>query len=475
MFDLSLFSILGQTSPSKVKCRNETIPLSTDKYFLMLAQEIIRKKRDKQNLTTEEIEFFVKGITDNSISEGQISAFAMAVFFNGMSMDERIALTLGMMNSGTVLSWQDMNLPGPILDKHSTGGVGDKVSLILGPIIAACGGFVPMISGRGLGHTGGTLDKFESIPGYSVTPDDATFRSVVKDVGCAIIGQTANLAPADKRFYGIRDVTATVESIDLITASILSKKLAAGLDGLVMDVKFGNGAFADNLPMAQELAQSIVEVSNGAGVKTSALITDMNQVLGWNIGNGVEVQETVDFFLDANKREPRLHEVVINLCGEMLRIGGLADTLEQGKEKAQKSLDNGSAVEVFGKMVAALGGPTDFVENCTKHLEKPPIQLDVFAEGTGYIHSMDTRDIGIAVIQLGGGRRVASDSVDHAVGIINFQGIGSEVSEIQPIATVLARTENTAKQAAEIIKQAVKISENKPDLSATAIIEAIKE
>ncbi|HIP94354.1 MAG TPA: thymidine phosphorylase, partial [Leucothrix sp.] len=216
-------------------------------------------------------------------------------------------------------------------------------------------------------------------------------------------------------------------------------------------------------------------VSNGAGVKTSALITDMNQVLGWNIGNGVEVQETVDFFLDANKREPRLHEVVINLCGEMLRIGGLADTLEQGKEKAQKSLDNGSAVEVFGKMVSALGGPTDFVENCTKHLEKPPIQLDVFAEGTGYIHSMDTRDIGIAVIQLGGGRRVASDSVDHAVGIINFQGIGSEVSETQPIATVLARTENTAKQAAEIIKQAVKISENKPDLSATAIIEAIKE
>ncbi len=444
----------------------------------MLAQEIIRKKRDKQNLTTEEIEFFVKGITDNSISEGQISAFAMAIFFNGMSMDERIALTLGMMNSGTVLSWQDMNLPGPILDKHSTGGVGDKVSLILGPIIAACGGFVPMISGRGLGHTGGTLDKFESIPGYSVTPDDAKFRSVVKNVGCAIIGQTANLAPADKRFYGIRDVTATVESIDLITASILSKKLAAGLDGLVMDVKFGNGAFADNLLMAQELAQSIVEVSNGAGVKTSALITDMNQVLGWNVGNGVEVQETLDFFLDVAKREPRLHEVVINLCGEMLRVGGLVETLEEGKEKAQKSLDSGRAVEVFAKMVSALGGPTDFVEKSTKYLEKAPIQLDVFADKSGYIQSMQTRDIGIAVIQLGGGRRVASDSIDHAVGITNFLGINGEVSANQPIATVFARSEDAAKQAEEIIKQAIKVSEEKPNLGAlakteTAIIETI--
>jgi len=440
----------------------------------MLAQEIIRKKRDNKNLTTEEITFFVKGITDNTISEGQISAFAMAVFFNGMRMDERIALTLAMMNSGTVLSWQDMNLPGPILDKHSTGGVGDKVSLILGPIIAACGGFVPMISGRGFGHTGGTLDNFESIPGYSVTPDDATFCSVVKDVGCAIIGQTANLAPADKRFYGIRDVTATVESIDLITASILSKKLAAGLDGLVMDVKFGNGAFAETLPMAQELAQSIVEVSNGANVKTSALITDMNQVLGWNIGNGVEVQEAVDFFLDADRCEPRLHQVTMNLCGEMLRVGGLADTLEQGKAKAQVSLDNGSAIEVFAKMVAALGGATDFVENSAKYLEKAPFQLDVFADRTGYIESMNTRNIGIAVIQLGGGRRIASDSVDHAVGITDFMGIGSKVSANQPIATVLARTEDAANQAAELIRQAVNISEDKPHLRTTAIIETLR-
>jgi len=440
----------------------------------MLAQEIIRKKRDKQALTKEEIAFFVQGITDNSISEGQISAFAMAVFFNGMSMDERIALTLGMMNSGTVLSWQDMNLPGPILDKHSTGGVGDKVSLILGPIIAACGGFVPMISGRGLGHTGGTLDKFESIPGYSVTPDDAKFRSIVAEVGCAIIGQTDNLAPADKRFYGIRDVTATVESIDLITASILSKKLAAGLDGLVMDVKTGNGAFADNLPMAQELARSIVDVSNGTGVKTSALITDMNQVLGRNIGNGVEVQETVDFFLDENTRDARLHEIVISLCGEMLKIGGLVETREEGCKKAQESLDNGKAVEVFSKMIAALGGPTDFVENSKNHLEEAPVKLEVFASSAGYVETVNTRDIGLAVIQLGGGRRVASDDVDHAVGITDFIALGHEVSPKTPIATIHARNQDQAQQVARLISASITISNQAPTLAPSAIIDSIQ-
>lgn len=440
----------------------------------MLAQEIIRKKRDKQILTKDEIAFFVRGITDNTISEGQISAFAMAVFFNGMSMDERIALTLGMMNSGTVLSWQDMNLPGPILDKHSTGGVGDKVSLILGPIIAACGGFVPMISGRGLGHTGGTLDKFESIPGYSVTPDDAKFRSVVAEVGCAIIGQTGNLAPADKRFYGIRDVTATVESIDLITASILSKKLAAGLDGLVMDVKTGNGAFADNLPMALELAASIVEVSNGAGVKTSALITDMNQVLGRNIGNGVEVQETVDFFLDANTQDSRLHEIVINLSGEMLMIGGLVESREQGCINAQESLDNGKAVEVFSKMVAALGGPNDFIENCKLHLEEAPVKLELFATSSGTVESVNTRDVGLAVIQLGGGRRVASDEVDHAVGITDFVALGNGVSPKTPIATIHARNQDHAQQAAKLITASITISDESPTLAPSAIIDSVQ-
>ncbi len=428
----------------------------------MLAQEIIRKKRDGNELSKEEISFFVKGITNNTVSEGQIASLAMAVFFQGMTMEERIALTQGMMNSGTVLKWDHMDLPGPVLDKHSTGGVGDKVSLMLGPIVAACGGFVPMISGRGLGHTGGTLDKFDSIPGYSVSPDDETFRKVVKEVGCAIIGQTGNLAPADKRFYGIRDVTATVESVPLITASILSKKLAAGLDGLVMDVKFGNGAFADNLPMARELAQSIVAVSNGAGVKTSALITDMNQVLGWHVGNAVEIRETIDYLCDADKREPRLHEVVIDLAADMLRIGGLVPSVEEGRKKAQESLHNGKALEVFARMVSSLGGPVDFVERFTTYLEEAPVKVDIYAERDGYVSAMDTRAVGVAVVELGGGRRVAADKIDYAVGLTDFVQIGDKVNRERPITTVHARNDEAAARTERAIRSAVSVGDEKP-------------
>ena len=246
---------------------------------MFLPQEIIRKKRDGQALSESEIDFFVRGITDQSVSEGQIAALAMAVYFQDMNTAERVALTRAMRDSGQVLNWQDQHLPGPVLDKHSTGGVGDLVSLLLGPMVAACGGFVPMISGRGLGHTGGTLDKFDSIPGYNTIPDPTLVRQIVREVGVAIIGQTAQLAPADKRVYGIRDVTATVESVAMITASILSKKLAAGLDALVMDVKQGSGAFMPTPERALELAQSIVAVGNGAGMRTSALLTDMNQSL----------------------------------------------------------------------------------------------------------------------------------------------------------------------------------------------------
>ena len=313
-----------------------------------LPQEIIRAKRDGEVLSADEIAFMIRGLTDGSISEGQVAAFAMAVFFQGMTMDERVALTRCMVESGETISWQD----GPVLDKHSTGGVGDKVSLMLAPIVAACGGRVPMISGRGLGHTGGTLDKLDSIPGYDTAPDIAAFRRCIADAGCAIIGQTADLAPADRRLYAIRDVTATVESIALITASILSKKLAAGLDGLVMDVKTGNGAFADTLAMARELAESIVTVANGAGLRTTALITDMNQVLGRTVGNALEVAETVAF-LRGDERDPRLLEVVLALAGEMLAAGGL------DADPAQV-LDDGGAAETFQRMVSALGGPADF-------------------------------------------------------------------------------------------------------------------
>ncbi len=439
----------------------------------MLAQEIIRKKRDGYELHADEIAFFVKGITDNSISEGQIAAFAMAIYFQGMGMDERIALTLGMKNSGYVLNWEAEDLSGPVLDKHSTGGVGDKVSLILGPIVAACGAFIPMISGRGLGHTGGTLDKFESIPGYNLSPDENTFRKVVSEVGCAIIGQTGNLAPADKRFYGIRDVTATVESIDLITASILSKKLAAGLQGLVMDVKSGNGAFADNLPMARELAQSIVSVANGAGVKTSALITDMDQVLGHHIGNAVEMQEAVDFFHHPLKRETRLHQIIIDLAAEMLSIGALVDSIEQGRIKSQESLDNGQAAEVFSKMIAALGGPIDFIENSHKYLPSAALKIDVFPSTEGIINSVDTRAIGIAVVELGGGRRTATDTIDHAVGLCDFCGIGAVVGPTIPVTTIHARSESDAQKAAASILTAIEITDCSTKPVSLTIIERV--
>ncbi|MCW5738151.1 MAG: thymidine phosphorylase, partial [Enhydrobacter sp.] len=293
----------------------------------MLPQEIIRRKRDGQELSSEEIAFIARGIADNSLSEGQVAAFAMAVFFRGMSTTERVALTLGLVRSGVTLDWNDLDLPGPIIDKHSSGGVGDKVSLMLAPIVAACGAFVPMISGRGLGHTGGTLDKLSSISGYDVQPDIPTFRRVVREVGCAIIGQTDNLAPADRRLYGVRDVTATVESIPLIVSSILSKKIAAGLDGLVMDVKCGSGAFCDTEAMARDLAGSLVSVANQAGLSTTALITDMNQVLGGTVGNALEVTETIEYLTGEGARDPRLHEVVMALAGEMLAMGDLAPSV----------------------------------------------------------------------------------------------------------------------------------------------------
>src|SRR5262249_5644887 len=252
---------------------------------VMIPQEIIRKKRDGRALSDAEIEWFVDAMTHETIGAGKVAAFAMAVFFRGLTRGERVALTRAMAGSGRMLDWRALALPGPVVDKHSTGGVGDKVSLILAPVVAACGGFVPMISGRGLGHTGGTLDKLDAVPGYRSVPEIAEFKRVVRDAGFAIIGQTADLAPADRRFYAIRDVTGTVESIDLITASILSKKLAAGLRGLAMDVKFGSGAFMRNYKDAHALAKSIAEVASGAGVPTVALLTDMDQVLGHAAGN----------------------------------------------------------------------------------------------------------------------------------------------------------------------------------------------
>ncbi|MEI5681713.1 MULTISPECIES: thymidine phosphorylase [unclassified Mesorhizobium] len=425
----------------------------------MLPQEIIRRKRDGKPLSADEIAGFVRGLTTGAVSEGQVAALAMAVFFNGMSRDEAVALTLAMRDSGDVLDWSD--LPGPVTDKHSTGGVGDNVSLMLAPIVAACGAYVPMISGRGLGHTGGTLDKMDSIPGYTTQPDKKLFRKTVLAAGCAIIGQTADLAPADKRFYAIRDVTATVESVALITASILSKKLAAGLQSLVLDVKLGNGAFMAKTRDATALATSLVEVANGAGLKTSALITGMNEPLASAAGNAVEVQNAVDF-LTGRFRDRRLEQVTLALAAEMLQQAGLAASHQDAARQAHKALESGKATEVFARMVAALGGPKDFVEKSEIYLPKAKVEFAVKAPESGFVAGIETRDIGLAVVALGGGRTRPEDSVDHAVGITRLLPVGAEVKAGEPLALVHARNKTDAERAALVLLSGYTLGETKP-------------
>lgn len=423
---------------------------------MYLPQEIIRKKRDGEILSEEEIRFFIQGVADNTVSEGQIAAFAMTLFFNEMTMPERIALTCAMRDSGMVIDWSPMKFGGPVVDKHSTGGVGDVTSLMLGPMVAACGGFVPMISGRGLGHTGGTLDKLESIPGYNITPSNDVFGQVTRDAGVAIIGQTGDLAPADKRVYATRDITATVDNISLITASILSKKLAAGLESLVMDVKVGSGAFMPTYEASEELARSIVAVANGAGTHTAALLTDMNQVLASSAGNAVEVREAVRF-LTGEYRNPRLYEVTMALCAEMLILAGLASDTAEAGEKLQAVLDNGEAAKRFGLMVAGLGGPADFMQNYEQYLPVADLIRPVYAEQTGVVSSMDTRAIGMAVVAMGGGRRVATDTIDYAVGFDQFIRLGEVADENRPLAVIHARNEAQWQEAAQALKNAIHI------------------
>jgi thymidine phosphorylase len=420
-----------------------------------LPQEIIRHKRDGGTLAAEDIHAFIEGLTHGHVSEGQAASFAMAVFFRGLSVDERVALTRAMTRSGEVLAW---DLPGPVLDKHSTGGVGDTVSLALAPAVAACGGFVPMISGRGLGHTGGTLDKLDAIPGYASQPDIDLFRRVTRAVGCAIIGQTADLAPADKRLYAIRDVTATVESIDLITASILSKKLAAGLQGLVMDVKFGSGAFMSNAEDARALAESLVLVANGAGLPTSALLTDMNEPLASAAGNAVEVAYAVDY-LTGRRREPRFHEVTVALSAEMLVLGRLAADAAEARAKIEDAIASGRAAETFQRMVVALGGPSDLLENPGRHLAPAPVVRPVHAERPGSVSRIATRDVGVAVVALGGGRTRPQDPVDHAVGLTDLAPLGEKVDGERPLGIVHARTEAAADAAAEALRRAYTIGD----------------
>jgi len=431
----------------------------------MLPQEVVRAKRDGRALSAEEIAFFVGGLTDGSITEGQAAAFAMAVFFRGMSRPEVVALTRAMRDSGTVLDWSDADLPGPALDKHSTGGVGDKVSLMLAPIVAACGGAVPMISGRGLGHSGGTLDKMDAIAGYTTAPDNARFRRVVREVGCAIIGQTGDLAPADRRLYAIRDVTATVESIPLITSSILSKKLAAGLAGLVMDVKFGSGAFMATAADGRALAESVVAVANGAGCRTTALLTDMSEVLGTTAGNAVEVREAIAYLAGeggALAREPRQHEVTMALSAELLVTGGLFGSVADARGACERALASGAAAERFARMVAALGGPSDIVERPDAYLPLPEVTVPVPPARAGFVAAEDARAIGLAIVGLGGGRTRADQAIDHAVGFTSVAPVGAAVGPARPLGLVHARSAAQAEAAAAELRAAVTISDEPP-------------
>ena len=363
----------------------------------------------------------------------------MAIYLNSMNFDETSKLTIAMANSGTVLDWSAEDLDGPVVDKHSTGGVGDKVSFLLAPIAAACGCYVPMISGRGLGHTGGTTDKAESIPGYDTAPDFETFRKVVKTTGCAIIGQTADLAPADRRLYAIRDVTATVASIPLITASILSKKIAAGLGALVMDVKSGNGAFMESFERSEALAHSIINTAARAGVTTHALITDMNEVLGTTAGNAVEIAESIRY-LRNEQRERRLDEVVLALSAEMLLAGGIESDREVAKQRCDEAVTSGRAAEIFGRMTAALGGPTDFVEKYERYLPQAPVVRPVHAQ-TAYVSAVDTLAVGNAIIELGGGRRKVGEQLDLSVGLTDVAAIGTTLDAERPLAIIHAATE----------------------------------
>ncbi|MGA1318335.1 MAG: thymidine phosphorylase [Rubrivivax sp.] len=472
-----------------------------------LPQELIRAKRDGAVLTTAQVEAFVRGLVDGGFSDAQVGAMAMAIVLRGMDTAETAALTAAMTHSGEVLDWRGAGLPaghGPIVDKHSTGGVGDKVSLMLAPLLAACGAVVPMISGRGLGHTGGTLDKLEALPGYTVTPSHATLVAALRASGCAIVGASERVAPADRRLYAIRDVTATVESLPLITASILSKKLAAGLQALVMDVKVGNGAFMATPEAARALALSLERVGRAAGLPTQALLTGMDEVLGHHAGNALEVAEALAFLtgrwpagwgaegrwgvmdpsipasagLGASSgggdrpgavcseptcpdavppREPRLLEVTLTLAAQALQLSGLSPTPAQARERARRALDDGSAAEHFARMVAALGGPADVLRD--PGLPRAPVRRAVPAPHAGWVVGMDTRALGLAVVALGGGRRRPGARVDPRVGLAAVRHVGQWVEAGEPLAWVHAADESAAEQAARDVAAAFRLGD----------------
>mgnify|MGYP000508861908 FL=1 len=418
---------------------------------------ILSKVRDGMVLSTDELSEFARGLVSGTVSDAQAGAFAMAVCVHGLSEEERVGLTLAMRDSGNVQQW---DLPGPVLDKHSTGGIGDNVSLILAPALAACGAYIPMISGRGLGHTGGTLDKLESIPGYRTLLPEDEFQKIVADVGCAIVGAGQGIAPADKRLYAIRDVTSTVESIDLITASILSKKLAAGLEGLILDVKVGNGAFISDPGEAKRLARSLVDGANGAGCKTSARLTDMEQPLARAAGNALECRNALEFLNGVNQ-DPRLREVTLSLGGELLCLGGLVENSSEGETKIDQVIGSGQATERFARMVFALGGPNDLVENYSRHLPEAPFLYDLVAKENGFISGIDLRAVGQVVIELGGGRKQQDDILDLSVGLDQISGLGQAVQSGDLLCRIHAKDEESAHSVSKNLLSAFTIDQSK--------------
>jgi thymidine phosphorylase len=425
---------------------------------MLTAEHVIHAKRDALELDARDIGDFIAGVANHSVTDAQLGAFTMAVCQRGMSKAEQTALTLAMRDSGRILDWS--GLDGPVLDKHSTGGVGDMVSLVLAPLIAACGGYVPMISGRGLGHTGGTLDKLEAIPGFDVNPELEQFRGIVGETGVAIIGQTAELAPADRRMYATRDITSTVESIPLIVSSILSKKLAEGLGGLVGDIKTGNGAFMRNPLKARELAEDIAAVANDAGLPCTALLTDMNQPLAWSAGNGLEILEAMDFL--AGRQHPRLAEVTFALGSEMLKLGGLAKDQDDAVRRLRRNLESGEAMERFMRMVTAQGGPCDLYENRAKHLPSAPVIRPVPAARPGFVGGMDTRLLGYCVMRLGGGRGQVDDTIDARVGLAGLCSVGDRMEADTPLAVIHAASADSARRAEREIRRAISIAEVNP-------------
>ncbi|WP_170338117.1 thymidine phosphorylase [Ruegeria arenilitoris] len=418
----------------------------------MDARSIIAKLRRREVPDAGELAWFAQGLADGSVSDAQAGAFAMAVCMGGLGPEGRAALTLAMRDSGEVLTW---DLDGPVIDKHSTGGVGDCVSLVLAPALAECGAYVPMISGRGLGHTGGTLDKLEAIPGVSTQISQDRLAQILAETGAAIVGATAQIAPADKRLYAIRDVTATVESLDLITASILSKKLAASPDALVLDVKVGSGAFMKTLDEARKLAQALTETANTAGCRTSALITDMNQPLAPALGNALEIAEVMKV-LTGGQPSP-LAEISAELGGVLLSDAGMVGDAQAGQDMIAEVIRDGRAAERFGRMMAAVGGPLGLVEDWARYLPEASVILEVTAQDEGYVSAMDGEALGLAVVALGGGRQVESDVIDPAVGLSGLVRLGDKVSAGTPMAVVHAAREDAAQRAAQAVRAAITI------------------